>query len=132
MPVIAFASFIVVPKNALTLDHIRKPILEGMFGWRDGFWNTPDGNFSKCVGSQNDTTANQRDGLHVGDDANTPSCCQSLQHLVQFAAQLEHTAETAQRVGEMKPRPPASPPRLIDRAGDPDLQLAIAVDICPP
>ena len=83
---IAFASLIVVPKNAFALDYICKPVLEGMFGWRDGFWNTPDGNFSKCVRSQNDAAANQWDSLHVGDNANIFLCCQSLQHSVPFCA----------------------------------------------
>jgi hypothetical protein len=36
MPVITFASFIVVPKNAFALDDIRKPVLEWMLGLRNG------------------------------------------------------------------------------------------------
>lgn len=73
---IAFASFIVVPEHASALDNIRQPVLEWVLGGLNWFRDTPHGDFSKSVRSQNNATANQRDSLHVGHCDNTHACCQ--------------------------------------------------------
>lgn len=67
MPMITFASFVVIPQHAFATDYIGQPILERMLRGRNRFRDSPHGDLCERVGSKNKAAANQRDGLHVGD-----------------------------------------------------------------
>ena len=42
-----------------------------MLRWRDRLRDSPDRHFCKCIGCKDNTTANERGSLHVGDCDNT-------------------------------------------------------------
>jgi hypothetical protein len=58
MPVITFASFVVVSQYALATNDIRESVFERMLRRRDWFRDTPNGDLCECVGSKDNATAN--------------------------------------------------------------------------
>jgi hypothetical protein len=50
VPVVTFASFVVVPQHAFATDHIGKPVLERMLRRWDRFRDSPHGNLCERVG----------------------------------------------------------------------------------
>jgi hypothetical protein len=71
VPMIAFASLIVVPYDTLAVNHISQAVLERVRRRWHRLWNPPNHDFGKCIHSKHNTPADQRDGLHVGDANNT-------------------------------------------------------------
>ena len=78
---IAFAGLVVVPKHARTTNHVGKPVLEAMGTSCQRFGQLPEHQLSKRRSGVDDSRADERHGLHVGDDTNARLCCQWLQHL---------------------------------------------------
>ncbi|GIK74999.1 MAG: hypothetical protein BroJett021_39870 [Chloroflexota bacterium] len=59
MPVIAFATFVVVAQHTPAVYYIRKSILEGMMRWRHRFGNLPDHDLHKGIQGKDNAPANQ-------------------------------------------------------------------------
>jgi len=51
MPMITFASLVVVPEHTLATNDISESVLERMLRRRDWLWDSPNGNLCECVGS---------------------------------------------------------------------------------
>ena len=80
VPVITFASLVVVSHHALSADHVGKPVLEPMRRGRYRPRHAPDDHFDEGIRSEHDAAPQQRTRPHVGEDANRDHCCQIHQH----------------------------------------------------
>jgi hypothetical protein len=70
VPMIAFACFVIEPKDALAVDDIGQPVLESVSRSRQGFRYSPENQFGEGVLRVDDPSAEKLSGLHVGNDAN--------------------------------------------------------------
>jgi len=68
---IALPAFVVISQHAFPTHNVGETVFERMLRRGDRFRDSPYGDLCKCVGSKDNTTANERNSLHVGDYDNT-------------------------------------------------------------
>jgi hypothetical protein len=76
VPMVAFAGLVVIPKNTNAIHYVCQSVLESMGRTREWLWQLPKNQLSERHLGVNDSSAEQLDCLHVGDNANSFKCCQ--------------------------------------------------------
>jgi hypothetical protein len=71
MPVIALPRFVVVPQDALPIDHQRQPVFEIVPAARRSIADAPYNQFHEGVCGNDMAFVEQPGGLHVGDNTNS-------------------------------------------------------------
>lgn len=73
--VIVFAVFVVAPHDTCATDHMGQPVFERVSGWRNGLRQAPHDELPESIRGQDDASADDHHGWHVGGRDKTVACC---------------------------------------------------------